>query len=152
MGSSPIRYTMWKIRKIIRKGDYEYALVPEHPNATKNGYVLHHRIVMENSIGRLLTDDEEVHHIDFNKLNNAITNLKLMTNHEHRMLHASLCKRTYARIICPGCGKEYVALKRKSVDKKQYCCSRHCGRLFQLLTKEEKEKRISSCVVEIFKQ
>lgn len=76
MGSTPIRYTMWKIRKIIKKGDYEYALVPEHPNATKNGYVLHHRIVMENSIGRL----------------------------------------------------------------------------FQLLTKEEKQKRVSSCVVEIFKQ
>lgn len=26
---------MWEIKKIIHKGDYEYALVPDHPNATK---------------------------------------------------------------------------------------------------------------------
>ena len=26
---------MWEIKKIIHKGDYEYALVPDHPNETK---------------------------------------------------------------------------------------------------------------------
>ena len=43
---------MWNIKKIVSKGDYLYALVPEHPKATKNGYVLLHRIVMENHLGR----------------------------------------------------------------------------------------------------
>ena len=41
---------MWNIRKLIKKGIYDYALVPEHPKATANGYVLYHRVVMENSI------------------------------------------------------------------------------------------------------
>lgn len=58
---------MWNVKKIINKGDYLYALVPEHPNCTKNGYVLLHRIVMENHLGRLLNTNEIVHHIDHNK-------------------------------------------------------------------------------------
>lgn len=58
---------MWNVKKIINKGDYKYALVPEHPNCTKNGYVLLHRIVMENHLGRLLNTNEIVHHIDHNK-------------------------------------------------------------------------------------
>ena len=46
--------SVWKIRRIVSKGDYNYAVVPEHPNKTKFGYVLEHRIVMENHLGRLL--------------------------------------------------------------------------------------------------
>lgn len=38
---------MWNIKKLIHKGEYDYALVPDHPYATKNGYVLYHRVVME---------------------------------------------------------------------------------------------------------
>lgn len=55
---------MFTIRKEIKKGDYLYALVPDHPNATKNGYVLMHRVIMENHLGRLLGKDEVVHHKD----------------------------------------------------------------------------------------
>lgn len=52
---------MWKTEKIVSKGDYSYAIVRGHPNATKNGYVLEHRIVMENHLKRLLNPDEIVH-------------------------------------------------------------------------------------------
>lgn len=45
---------MWKIEKIVSKGDYNYAVVPEHPFSTKNGYVLEHRVIMENHLKRLL--------------------------------------------------------------------------------------------------
>ena len=68
---------MWNIRKIVSKGDYNYAVVPEHPNRTKNNYVLEHRVVMENHLGRLLNDDEVVHHINGNKKDNRIENLTI---------------------------------------------------------------------------
>lgn len=55
---------MFTLRKEIKKGDYLYALVSDHPNATKNGYVLMHRVIMENHLGRLLGKDEVVHHKD----------------------------------------------------------------------------------------
>ena len=51
---------MWKIEKTISKGDYNYALVREHPKATKNRYVLEHRAIVENHLGRLLNPNEVV--------------------------------------------------------------------------------------------
>lgn len=141
---------MWNIRKLIKKGNYDYALVPEHPKATANGYVLYHRAVMENSIGRMLADNEEVHHIDKNPHNNNLSNLQLVTKEEHRKIH-SIRSKTYAKLRCLVCNNIRIVLKRDSIDKKQYCCGRHCGRLFQLLSKSEKEDRIKQCVISIFK-
>lgn len=59
-----------------------------HPNADARGYVREHILVMEKHLGRYLTDDEVVHHIDRNKLNNDISNLQLMSKCEHKRLHS----------------------------------------------------------------
>jgi hypothetical protein len=56
-----------------------------HPSANSNGYVREHRLVMESVLGRYLTSDEVVHHIDGNKANNAPENLHLYaSNAEHK--------------------------------------------------------------------
>ena len=47
-----------------------------------------HRLIMENNIGRKLTFNEVVHHIDGNKSNNKIENLQLMSRSEHARLHS----------------------------------------------------------------
>jgi len=49
-------------------------------------YRLQHRIVMENFIGRKLSFNEIVHHIDGNKTNNNLENLRLMSRSEHTRL------------------------------------------------------------------
>ena len=46
-----------------------------------------HRLVMELSLGRTLSRNEVVHHIDRNKTNNSIENLQLMTRSAHTSLH-----------------------------------------------------------------
>ena len=126
---------MWEIKKIIHKGDYEYALVPDHPNATKNGYVLLHRVVMENYIGRLLTPDEVVHHKDHNKKNNDISNLELLTSKEHFRLHSNEKPNTYLILKCPQCGKIFNMRHYKVVSiygcARYKCCSRHCSGKFK---------------------
>lgn len=45
------------------------------------------RYVMEQILGRKLTKNEIVHHIDGNKLNNDPSNLQVMTKAEHTRLH-----------------------------------------------------------------
>lgn len=61
--------------------------VPEHPGANNRGYVLRSRLVMEESLGRLLTTDENVHHINGDQADDRIENLELLSTAEHTRRH-----------------------------------------------------------------
>lgn len=52
--------------------------VPDHPTTTKkNPYVMEHRLVMEETLGRTLFPEESVHHINGVKNDNRASNLEL---------------------------------------------------------------------------
>lgn len=53
----------------------------------RNNRILEHRAVMQEHLGRKLDSREVVHHIDENRLNNAIDNLMVMSLTEHINLH-----------------------------------------------------------------
>lgn len=120
---------MWTIHHIVSKGKYNYAVVPKHPNATDKGYVLEHRIVMENSLGRLLRKDEVVHHKNGNTKDNVLGNLSLMTKSEHSRGHQSTGRKC-VELICPECQTRFIRsywhthLYRGG---KYTACSRHCN-------------------------
>lgn len=88
-----IKFRAWDRHKIkVRKGckgfyqqqGYTMAKAPYHPHANKRGYVPLHRLIVENQLGRYLSPRKEiVHHIDGNRSNNNIQNLKLTTPSEH---------------------------------------------------------------------
>ena len=83
----------YKEKIMINK--YRYIYKPEHPYAigTKKLYVAEHRLVMEDCLGRYLTNYEIVHHRDEDTLNNDISNLELMTISEHNCHHSTDRKR-----------------------------------------------------------
>jgi hypothetical protein len=106
-----------KSKASINNGYYR-VYYPEHPNAYSNGCVFIHRLVVENTVGRYLSNDEHIHHIDGDRLNNTETNLQLLTSTEHANKH----NKKLEMIPCPYC--LIVFQPRKS---NQHYCSISCS-------------------------
>lgn len=60
-----------------KMGKYLCEFVPDNPRATKEGYVYTHVLVAEKKLGRYLTPEECVHHVDHDKYNNDPSNLMI---------------------------------------------------------------------------
>jgi hypothetical protein len=116
---------MWNIRRVLKSGPYLVALVPEHPKANVHGLVLHHRVVMENKLGRILVAGEVVHHKDRDKHNNDEDNLEVMSSSEHSRLHAKK-GRTFVTLRCFSCGTVFEREIRQFKTYHEPHCSRRC--------------------------
>lgn len=79
--------------KKIRSDGYIALYYPTYPRSNKDGYVMEHDYVMEQHLGRCLEDDEIVHHKNFDKADNRLDNLQVMTKSEHMSYHATLMHR-----------------------------------------------------------
>ena len=125
----------FKIISTCFGGGYQYAKTfPPHPKNNVKGLYPLHRVLMENRIGRLLANDEVVHHVDGNRYNNHIENLEVLNNVMHVKLHATIRgKQAQKRCTCEYCHKVFYTLngeyqKRTKRNKsKQIFCSPTCG-------------------------
>ncbi len=76
----------WKGGKIRANGNSSYIMIynPTHPFCDKRGYVMEHRLVIEDSLDRFLDKKEVVHHINGKMDDNTLSNLHLFKNNsEH---------------------------------------------------------------------
>lgn len=83
----------WKGGRFKSSNGYIWLWFPSHPFSSKvapKGYVLEHRLVIEQKISRYLIKGEIVHHINGIRDDNRIENLEVRDIREHRLLHAEL--------------------------------------------------------------
>jgi len=80
----------WKGGKYKNCGGYVLIYMPEYPRSDKDGYVLEHRLVIEQSIGRYLSRWELVHHLNETRDDNRLENLFVCTIPEHLKLHKTM--------------------------------------------------------------
>jgi len=73
----------WKGGKTESGKGYILIYQPNHPNALNDRYVFEHRLVMEGKLGRHLTKDELIHHINGIRDDNRIENLVVENKKTH---------------------------------------------------------------------
>jgi hypothetical protein len=114
------RYILGEVRLDTGVG-YYYFYNSKHPLANKSGKVYVHRVVASEKIGRWLTTDEHVHHIDGNRKNNSPENITVLSASEHATLEQKERGNVSKIINCAICGNE---------TKNEFCCSDKCRVIF----------------------
>lgn len=97
------RNHFWKGGLTKDKLGYILVYSPNHPFRTKSKYVLEHRLIMENIVGRYLNKDEDVHHINGIVDDNRPSNLQLLSHSDHVKIRPKNIR------FCSKCNKRYSA-------------------------------------------
>jgi len=88
------------------------------------------RYLLSTKLGRFLSNDETVDHIDDDKTNDCIHNLQILTRAENII---KACKQPDMELICPTCNTIFYRSLTKLRGKKDkaknnmVACSRICG-------------------------
>ena len=95
--SSREKHYHWKDGRNLDGDGYVRVHMPEHPQADMNGYVLEHRLIMEQHLGRRLKPWEKIHHINRVRTDNRIDNLLVISSQSH-----------HGEAECPRCGYKFL--------------------------------------------
>lgn len=96
--------------RVRHSNGYIMILQPDHPYCNGKGYVMEHRLVMEEYLGRYLTKKEDVHHLNGIKTDNGIENLQIVSKSEHgKITHPIIDKSNRS---CFKCGTKTTGFNK----------------------------------------
>lgn len=126
-------------RRDTADGYYE-VYVPNNPMSKKRcGWLLEHRHIMSEHLGRSLTSDEIIHHKDENKKNNNLDNLELTNRSDHARGHED--QQCFTQ--CLQCGKTFKIKPCLPNKDRGKFCSKACGSLsYRKVERPSKERLI----------
>ena len=91
------KHTAWRGGRFIAKNTgYVWIAKPGYSRSGRKGYVMEHRYVMEQYLGRPLKTYEQIHHKNGIKTDNRIENLEVVMRDNHR-----------GAVTCPFCLREF---------------------------------------------
>lgn len=86
------------------------------------------RYLMSCSIGRLLTEDEEVDHKDEDRTNDSLDNLQILSKQEHiKKTNKNRSPRKFVLLKCAFCGCEFKKWENQLHGRSRFFCSRSCN-------------------------
>lgn len=108
--------------------------------------IYEHRYVMEKYLKRRLKSSESVHHINDDKLDNRIDNLKLFSGGESEH-HSFEIKNKLTKPICRICGKRFSApyYNHHYCDECRKRTCETCGKIFLFDTKKTRANKHRFC-------
>lgn len=131
-----IDHPMWKGGKVLRKDGY--ILLEVHGQR-----FFEHRYIMEQFLGRKLKSTESIHHINGDKADNRIENLKLFSGGE-REHHLFEIANKNTKATCRICNKKFEAPYYNShyceECRKRIC--KNCGKVFLFNTRKSKNPNV----------
>lgn len=114
----PVPRRVSKRRTIQAANGYLRVFRPGHPMAHGDGYVMEHRLIMAEELGRMLHPEEVVHHRNGQKDDNRVENLLLEVSNgahcrEHHLRPGTVIKNQFgvSTVGTPEQRKERVRLR-----------------------------------------
>ena len=138
-------YTLkYKTGYLVKNGENRkhVLLVGDAGEKTTTSYA---RYLMSVNLKRVLTDSEEVDHINNDKTDDRLCNLQLLTPTENRKKQARAKGRKVAKILCPTCGTVFIRRtgNTQAVSCKFgqiTCCSKKCSNVVLSMSYSEEQK------------
>lgn len=148
----------WNGGTTVSKG-YLMRYMPDHPLATKHGYVAEHRLVMEEQLGRYLLHREVVHHKNRDTRDNRPENLELYeANSKHLREELS---NDPVHVLCVALSQKRSTILHQieSNDLEQPQSTEHCRPLQKRLIAIaaltaciERQKHVPNWAVQLLRQ
>lgn len=122
----------------IQRYEAGYYYFGIHTNNTRKNFLIH-RLVAKAFLMPDLDDFPNlvVHHIDFDRTNNDVSNLRIMDKIEHQQLHKTIYPKSK---VCVVCGNVFIPNKTKR--KRAKVCSSECKLAWDKITAAKYKKPI----------